>query len=163
MESGRRVGCQISPKSGVLSRIVGAMVTASEPVEPVTSRWGRAHLSGFGERADQRLSRRKGESCDRVNLRHSGIGQCGGPLIGAWRITESSDRPAPRRLDVMRLALITVGICLFTLTFDPAPSWGRVSAGRSSRSLVRNARFANLDRGRAALDRRAPTASGRPR
>lgn len=47
--------------------------------------------------------------------------------LGAWSITESSDRTVPRRLDIMGLALITVGIGLFTLTFDRAPDWGWLS------------------------------------
>jgi predicted MFS family arabinose efflux permease len=34
----------------------------------------------------------------------------------------------PRRTDVTGLALITVGIGLFTLTFDRAPTWGWLSA-----------------------------------
>jgi len=48
--------------------------------------------------------------------------------IGAWSITESFDETVPRRIDVTGLALITVGIGLFTLTFDRAPSWGWLSA-----------------------------------
>ena len=48
--------------------------------------------------------------------------------IGARSITESCDETAPRRIDVTGLALITVGIGLFTLTFDRAPSWGWLSA-----------------------------------
>jgi EmrB/QacA subfamily drug resistance transporter len=48
--------------------------------------------------------------------------------IGAWTITESSDKSVPRRIDIAGLALITVGIGLFTLTFDRAPSWGWLSA-----------------------------------
>jgi EmrB/QacA subfamily drug resistance transporter len=47
--------------------------------------------------------------------------------IGARSITESSDESVPRRIDVAGLALITVGIGLFTLTFDRAPSWGWLS------------------------------------
>ena len=47
--------------------------------------------------------------------------------IGAWSITESSDDTVPRRLDVAGLALITIGIGLFTLAFDRAPSWGWLS------------------------------------
>ena len=47
--------------------------------------------------------------------------------IGAWSITESSDDTAPRRIDVAGLALITVGIGLFTLTFERAPNWGWLS------------------------------------
>ena len=47
--------------------------------------------------------------------------------IGAWSITESSDETVPRRIDITGLALITVGIGLFTLTFDRAPSWGWLS------------------------------------
>ncbi len=89
--------------------------------------------------------------------------------LGAWSIAESSDRTAPRRLDITGLALITVGIGLFTLTFDRAPNWGWVSAATVvafagslaalalfvvvedrvqwplvDLSLVRNARFAVL-------------------
>jgi EmrB/QacA subfamily drug resistance transporter len=48
--------------------------------------------------------------------------------IGAWSITESVDETVPRRIDITGLALITVGIGLFTLTFDRAPSWGWLSA-----------------------------------
>jgi EmrB/QacA subfamily drug resistance transporter len=48
--------------------------------------------------------------------------------IGAWSITESSDKTVPRRIDITGLALVTVGIALFTLTFDRAPSWGWLSA-----------------------------------
>jgi predicted MFS family arabinose efflux permease len=49
-------------------------------------------------------------------------------VIGARTITESFDETVPRRIDVAGLALITVGIGLFTLTFDRAPSWGWLSA-----------------------------------
>jgi EmrB/QacA subfamily drug resistance transporter len=48
--------------------------------------------------------------------------------IGARSITESFDETVPRRIDVTGLALITIGIGLFTLTFDRAPSWGWLSA-----------------------------------
>ncbi len=48
--------------------------------------------------------------------------------IGARSITESFDQSVPRRIDVTGLALIIVGIGLFTLTFDRAPSWGWLSA-----------------------------------
>ena len=48
--------------------------------------------------------------------------------IGARSITESFDETVPRRIDVTGLALITVGIGLFTLIFDRAPSWGWLSA-----------------------------------
>jgi EmrB/QacA subfamily drug resistance transporter len=48
--------------------------------------------------------------------------------IGARSITDSFDESVPRRIDVTGLALITVGIGLFTLTFDRAPSWGWLSA-----------------------------------
>src|SRR5258708_30350810 len=48
--------------------------------------------------------------------------------IGARSITESFDETVPRRIDVTGLALITVGIGLFTLTFDRVPSWGWLSA-----------------------------------
>jgi EmrB/QacA subfamily drug resistance transporter len=48
--------------------------------------------------------------------------------IGACSITESFDESVPRRIDVTGLALITVGIGLFTLTFDRAPGWGWLSA-----------------------------------
>ena len=44
--------------------------------------------------------------------------------IGARSITEPFDETVPRRIDITGLALITVGIGLFTLTFDRAPgSW----------------------------------------
>lgn len=48
--------------------------------------------------------------------------------IGARSITESFDETVPRRIDVAGLALITIGIGLFTLTFDRAPTWGWLSA-----------------------------------
>jgi EmrB/QacA subfamily drug resistance transporter len=48
--------------------------------------------------------------------------------IGARSVTESFDETVPRRIDVTGLALITVGIGLFTLTFDRAPTWGWLSA-----------------------------------
>ena len=48
--------------------------------------------------------------------------------IGARSITESLDETLPRRIDVAGLALVTVGIGLFTLTFDRAPGWGWLSA-----------------------------------
>ncbi|MFI5509234.1 MFS transporter [Mycobacterium sp. NPDC051804] len=89
--------------------------------------------------------------------------------LGAWSIDESSDRSVPRRIDITGLALITVGIGLFTLTFDRAPHWGWLSAPTAvafaaalaalalfvvvenrvawplvDLSLVRNARFAVL-------------------
>jgi EmrB/QacA subfamily drug resistance transporter len=48
--------------------------------------------------------------------------------LGAWSIDESSDTSVPRRIDVMGLAFITVGIGLFTLAFDRAPQWGWLSA-----------------------------------
>jgi predicted MFS family arabinose efflux permease len=47
--------------------------------------------------------------------------------IGARSITESADDSVPRRIDVTGLALVTVGIGLFTLAFDRAPSWGWLS------------------------------------
>jgi EmrB/QacA subfamily drug resistance transporter len=85
----------------------------------------------------------------------AGLGNAAGPLIGGlltetvgWRwifwlnvpltlvvlaigtrfITESLDESVPRRIDVAGLALITVGIGLFTLTFDRAPTWDWLSA-----------------------------------
>jgi EmrB/QacA subfamily drug resistance transporter len=48
--------------------------------------------------------------------------------IGARSITESFDETVPRRIDLTGLALITIGIGLFTLTFDRAPTWGWLSA-----------------------------------
>lgn len=48
--------------------------------------------------------------------------------IGALSITESVDTSAPRRIDTAGLALICIGIGLFTLSFDRAPSWGWLSA-----------------------------------
>ena len=50
-------------------------------------------------------------------------------VIGALTVPESSDDTVPRRIDVTGLALITVGIGLFMLTFDRAPSWGWLSPG----------------------------------
>jgi predicted MFS family arabinose efflux permease len=50
-------------------------------------------------------------------------------VIGALTVPESSDESVPRRIDVTGLALITIGIGLFTLTFDRAPSWGWLSPG----------------------------------
>jgi len=47
--------------------------------------------------------------------------------IGAWSVTESRDDTAPRRIDIAGLALITIGIGLFTLAFDRAPHWGWLS------------------------------------
>jgi EmrB/QacA subfamily drug resistance transporter len=85
----------------------------------------------------------------------AGLGNAAGPLIGGlltetigWRwifwlnvpltvvvliiatrfVTESFDESVPRRIDVAGLALITVGIGLFTLAFDRAPTWGWLSA-----------------------------------
>jgi len=85
----------------------------------------------------------------------AGLGNAAGPLIGGlltetvgWRwifwlnvpltlavlaigsrsIAESFDETVPRRIDLTGLALITIGIGLFTLTFDRAPSWGWLSA-----------------------------------
>jgi EmrB/QacA subfamily drug resistance transporter len=49
-------------------------------------------------------------------------------VIGAKTIPETSDETAPRRVDLAGLALITVGIGLFTIAFDRAPSWGWLSA-----------------------------------
>ena len=50
-------------------------------------------------------------------------------VIGAVTVPESSDDTVPRRIDVTGLALITVGIGLFTLTFDRAPNWGWLASG----------------------------------
>ena len=49
--------------------------------------------------------------------------------IGALTVPESSDDNVPRRIDLTGLALITVGIGLFTLTFDRAPTWGWLASG----------------------------------
>lgn len=48
-------------------------------------------------------------------------------LIGAVSIGESRDNTVPRRIDMTGLALIVVGVGLFTLTFDRAPTWGWLS------------------------------------
>ncbi len=48
-------------------------------------------------------------------------------VIGALSITESRDESVPRRIDVSGLALVTLGLGLFTLTFDRAPTWGWLS------------------------------------
>jgi MFS family permease len=53
-------------------------------------------------------------------------------VLGAAQITESRDPTAPRRIDLVGLALITTGIGLFTLTFDRAPAWGCGSRLRRS-------------------------------
>lgn len=85
----------------------------------------------------------------------AGLGNAAGPLVGGlltqtlgWRavfwllvplaaisfviavltIPETSDDTVPRRVDLSGLALITLGIGLFTLAFDRAPSWGWLSA-----------------------------------
>ena len=50
-------------------------------------------------------------------------------VIGAFTVAESSDDTVPRRIDLAGLALITVGIGLFTLTFDRAPTWGWMAPG----------------------------------
>ncbi len=47
--------------------------------------------------------------------------------IGACVVAESFDESAPRRIDTAGLALISVGIGLFTLTFDRAPGSGWLS------------------------------------
>lgn len=49
-------------------------------------------------------------------------------VIGMRTIPETSDETAPRRVDLSGLALITVGIGLFTFAFDRAPAWGWLSA-----------------------------------
>jgi EmrB/QacA subfamily drug resistance transporter len=49
--------------------------------------------------------------------------------IGALTVPESSDDTVPRRIDLTGLALITIGMGLFTLTFDRAPSWGWLAPG----------------------------------
>jgi EmrB/QacA subfamily drug resistance transporter len=86
----------------------------------------------------------------------AGLGNAAGPLVGGlltqtlgWRwifwllvpislvslvmaaltVPESSDETVPRRIDLSGLALVTVGIGLFTLTFDRAPSWGWATPG----------------------------------
>ncbi len=50
-------------------------------------------------------------------------------VIGALIVPESADDTVPRRIDLTGLALITIGIGLFTLTFDRAPSWGWLAPG----------------------------------
>ncbi|WP_231514609.1 MFS transporter [Mycobacterium sp. URHB0044] len=56
--------------------------------------------------------------------------------IGALTITESSDSTVPRRIDVTGLALITIGIGLFTLTFDRASAWGWLSPATIAAFIV---------------------------
>jgi MFS family permease len=58
--------------------------------------------------------------------------------IGARSITESFDETVPRRIDITGLALITVGIGLFTLTFDRAPGSWICRRRRSSHSSARS-------------------------
>lgn len=48
-------------------------------------------------------------------------------VIGARTITESRDETVPRRVDLAGLALVIIGIGVFTLAFDRAPSWGWLS------------------------------------
>lgn len=48
-------------------------------------------------------------------------------VIAARTVTESFDATAPRRIDVSGLALISIGIGLFTIAFDRAPTWGWLS------------------------------------
>lgn len=50
--------------------------------------------------------------------------------IGAWSIRESFDETVPRRIDVTGLALVVVGVGLFTLTFDRGPTGGGCRHGR---------------------------------
>lgn len=84
----------------------------------------------------------------------AGLGNAAGPLVGGlltetvgWRwvfwvnvpltiaaavisvatIPESRDPDAPRRIDLAGLALLMLGIGLFTVTFDRASSWGWTS------------------------------------
>ena len=56
--------------------------------------------------------------------------------IGALTISESSDSTVPRRIDVTGLALITLGIGLFTLTFDRAAAWGWLSPATVAAFIV---------------------------
>src|SRR3984893_14390181 len=48
-------------------------------------------------------------------------------VIGAISITESSDSTVPSWIDLAGLALIVIGVGLFTLTFDRAPTGGWTS------------------------------------
>ena len=50
-------------------------------------------------------------------------------VIGVLTVPESSDDTVPRRIDVTGLALIIIGIGLFTLTFDRAANWGWLAPG----------------------------------
>ena len=64
-----------------------------------------------------------------MDLLAAGAACVGAFVIAALTVPASSDETVPPRIDMTGLALIIVGIGLFTLTFDRAPSWGWLAPG----------------------------------